>query len=68
MDIPPTYFKTLAAEDVAQFHREMSPADRLGRGGPEQRKRGPGKARGMLLGPTYKGTFTGDGPRRQSQF
>ena len=29
---------TLGAEDV--FHREMSPADRLGRGGPEQRKRG----------------------------
>ena len=48
VDIPPTYFKTLAAEDVAQFHREMSPADRLGRGGPEQRKRGPGKARGRL--------------------
>ena len=46
--IPATYFRTLGAEDVARFHREMSPADRLGRGGPDQRKRGPGKARGRL--------------------
>ena len=44
--IPETYFRTLGADDVAQFHREMSPADRLARAameagagqGPKRRK------------------------------
>ena len=44
--VPDTYFRTLGAEDVSRFHREMSPADTLGRGG--DGKRGTAKARGRL--------------------
>jgi len=41
-DIPPNYFKTLAAEDVARIHREMSPADNLlGSGAEPKRRQGP---------------------------
>ena len=29
--MPETNFRTLGAEDVARFHREMSPGDRLGK-------------------------------------
>ena len=43
-----TNFKTMAQEEVG-FLRELSPADRLGRGGGDhQQKRGPGKGRGRL--------------------
>ncbi len=43
-DIPPNYFKTLAAEDVAKIHREMSPADKLlGEGNAAMRRQGPEK-------------------------
>lgn len=49
VDIPPTYFKTMAQEDVERFHRVMSPADRLGRGGDgNQRNRGMERLRGRL--------------------
>jgi len=50
-DIPPSYFKTLAAEDVARIHREMSPAAKLwGNGADPKRCQGPvkGKPRGRL--------------------
>ena len=30
--IPDTYFRTIGAEDMTRFHREISPADRLGGG------------------------------------
>ncbi len=47
--IPETYFRTLGADDVAQFHREMSPADRLAlagvEAGPSPKRR---KVRGRL--------------------
>ena len=47
--IPETYFRTLGAEDVARVHREISPADRLGRAEAVQnRQRKQGKARGKL--------------------
>jgi site-specific recombinase XerD len=50
--IPETYFRTLGAEDVARVprvHREISPADRLGRAQTAQyRQRKQGKARGKL--------------------
>ena len=48
--IPETYFRTLGADDVARFHREMSPGDRLGQGvgGQQVGKKGTGKARGRL--------------------
>ena len=29
--IPPTYFRTLGAEDAMEFHRQVSPGDRLGK-------------------------------------
>ena len=47
--IPPTYFKTLDAEDVARFHREISPGDRLGQSpGHKTPGRSTRKARGKL--------------------
>ena len=42
--IPDTYLRTLAAEDAARIHREISPADRLGEALEGRR----GKARGRL--------------------
>jgi site-specific recombinase XerD len=47
--IPETYFRTLGEEDVARFHREMSPGDRLGLGnGSGKLGKRPRKARGRL--------------------
>ena len=47
--IPDTYFRTLAAEDVARVHREMSPADKLWRARDNSKQRGPqGNIRGRL--------------------
>jgi site-specific recombinase XerD len=47
--IPATYFKTLDAEDVARFHREISPGDRLGQGnGSGRQGQRPRKARRRL--------------------
>lgn len=46
--IPDTYLRTLAAEDAARIHREISPADRLGDAVQRQepkRPRGPSKGR-----------------------
>jgi len=41
--VPETYFRTVGMDDVARFHREMSPEDRLGQAGgsgkPGQRAR-----------------------------
>ena len=49
--IPDTYFRTLGAEDAMQFHREVSPGDRLGKT-PTARNRkkqfGEDQARGKL--------------------
>lgn len=45
--IPATYFRTLGADDVARFHREMSPADRLARAPMEA---GPGLKRRKVRG------------------
>ena len=47
--IPDTYFRTLGAEDAMEFHRQVSPGDRLGRA-PTARKarRDPGQQRGKL--------------------
>ncbi len=45
--IPETYFRTLGADDVAQFHREMSPADRLAHAGVEA---GPSPKRRKVRG------------------
>ena len=49
--VPDTCFRTLGTEHATRFHREMSPADRLGHGSDGQRKRGPGKPRGEVAGP-----------------
>ena len=47
--IPDTYFRTLGEKAVARKHREISPADRLGRvHASQQRERGPVKSRGKL--------------------
>ena len=49
--IPDTYFRTLGAEDAMQFHRQVSPGDRLGRSPSERRtgqRPGPGPSRGKL--------------------
>ena len=49
--IPDTYFRTLGAEDAMQFHREVSPGDRLGRTTSVRRTRqhpGNGQPRGRL--------------------
>ena len=46
--VPETYFRTLGASDVARFHREMSPGDRLGQGSRQKPGQRPRKARGRL--------------------
>jgi len=49
--IPDTYFRTLGEKAVARKHREISPADRLGRVQvSQQRERGPGEGRGRARG------------------
>ena len=46
--IPDTYFRTLGAEDAMEFHRQVSPGDRLGRT-PSSRNAGDrGRQRGRL--------------------
>ena len=49
--IPDTYFRTLGAEDARQFHKQVSPGDRLGRASAARkssRQRSQGKPRGRL--------------------
>lgn len=46
--IPETYFRTLGAEDVARFHRQISPADKLKQSQRAQRPKFERKARGKL--------------------
>ena len=47
--IPETYFRTLAAEDVARVHQEISPADKLARRrSQKERESNRGKPRGRL--------------------
>ena len=49
--IPATYFRTLGAEDARQFHKQVSPGDRLGRTSATRkssRQRSQGKPRGRL--------------------
>ena len=49
--IPDTYFRTLGAEDAQQFHRQVSPGDRLGQAsaaGESVQQRRPGRPRGKL--------------------
>ncbi len=50
--VPETYFRTIGMDDVARFHREMSPGDRLGqrtgRTGVQKPGQRPRKARGRL--------------------
>ncbi len=49
--IPDTYFRTLGAEDAQQFHRQVSPGDRLGRTSTSRKARSgfsQGKQRGRL--------------------
>ena len=44
--IPPTYFRTLGFEDAAEFHRRMSPGDRLSSKSPPRKWKGTGKGKG----------------------
>ena len=47
--IPETYFRTLGEEDAREFHRQVSPGDRLGRAPSRGRRRyRPGPQRGKL--------------------
>ena len=49
--IPETYFRTLGEEDAKQFHRQVSPGDRLGRAasvGRARQRPGGGQPRGRL--------------------
>ena len=46
--IPDTYFRTLGAEDAMEFHRQVSPGDRLGRVPSSGRGRQRGPQRGKL--------------------
>ncbi len=49
--IPDTYSRTLGAEDARQFHKQVSPGDRLGRASTARkssRQRSQGKPRGRL--------------------
>ena len=46
--IPETYFKTLGEEDAIEFHRQVSPGDRLGRAVSGRRTQGQGRQRGRL--------------------
>ena len=46
--IPKTYFRTLGEEDAMEFHRQVSPGDRLGRARPmrkPQHRQGPQRGR-----------------------
>ncbi|MCY4364933.1 MAG: tyrosine-type recombinase/integrase [Chloroflexi bacterium] len=44
--IPDTYFRTLGFDDAAEFHRKMSPGDRLSQQTRTRRKKGPGGDKG----------------------
>ena len=46
--IPDTYFRTLGAEDAMEFHRQVSPGDRLGRAPSSRRAGDRGRQRGRL--------------------
>ena len=46
--IPETYFRTLGEEDAIEFHRQVSPGDRLGRAPSGRNGRKQGQRRGML--------------------
>ena len=49
--IPETYFRTLGEEDAKEFHRQVSPGDRLGKATSVRRTRqqpGNGHTRGRL--------------------
>ncbi len=46
--IPETYFRTLGEEDAREFHRQVSPGDRLGKAPSGQRGRQQGRRRGNL--------------------
>ena len=46
--IPDTYFRTLGAEDALEFHRQVSPGDRLGRAPSSRRSGDRGRQRGRL--------------------
>ena len=47
--IPDTYFRTLGAEDAKQFHRQVSPGDRLGKA-PRARKSSVEAEKGKPMG------------------
>ncbi len=46
--IPETYFRTLGEEDAIEFHRQVSPGDRLGKAASSRRARQQGRHRGRL--------------------
>ena len=46
--IPETYFRTLGEEDAREFHRQVSPGDRLGKAPSALRTRERGRQRGRL--------------------
>ena len=46
--IPETYFKTLGEEDAIEFHRQVSPGDRLGKSVSGRNGRQQGLQRGRL--------------------
>ena len=46
--IPETYFKTLGEEDAIEFHRQVSPGDRLGKAVSSRKSRQQGRRRGRL--------------------
>ena len=46
--IPETYFRTLGEEDAIEFHRQVSPGDRLGRTASSRKARQQGRQRGRL--------------------
>ena len=46
--IPETYFKTLGEEDASEFHRQVSPGDRLGKAASSRKARQQGRQRGRL--------------------
>ena len=51
--VPDTYYRTIATEDVAKVHKQLSPADKLwGGSGTEHQQRGR-RTRGSLGGPTF---------------
>ena len=46
--IPETYFRTLGEEDAIEFHRQVSPGDRLGKAVSSRRARQQSRQRGRL--------------------